>query len=183
MKFLKYIFLSLSLFLLASCSISKKSAQVKPESSANTIKESPIPPIPSYQGYSEKLGFEVDENCNVRLMEESVNWLGVPYKYGGTTKEGVDCSGLTGELYKAVFNKAIPRVSKDIYEKSEQIEKQNLCEGDIVYFYLEGKNESHIGVYLKNNKFIHASTKKGVIISDLDEEYYKKTFCGAGRIK
>ena len=173
MKFLKQLYFITILFSVASCGIFRKSEK----------ETKPVSLKAKYKMYSEKLGFGVDEKCNLKLMEEVVNWLGVPYKFGGETKKGIDCSGLTNAIYKSVYNKTIPRVSLDIYEASDEIKKKHLTEGDLVFFKIERKKVSHVGVYLKDNKFIHSSAQKGVIISDLEEDYYQKTFYKAGRIK
>jgi murein DD-endopeptidase / murein LD-carboxypeptidase len=95
----------------------------------------------------------------------------------------VCCSGLTCKLYESVYAKKISRASRDIYASSKEIDLADLKEGDFVFFKIESKNISHVGVYLLNNKFVHASTKKGVMINDLNEPYYKKYFYKGGRLK
>lgn len=137
----------------------------------------------SYAGYSRKLGFPVDKNCNKKLMETSASWLGVPYKYGGASKSGVDCSGLVCSIYKDVYGKQLPRTSTDMYDKYDKVKESNLKEGDLVFFNYDSKKVSHVGIYLKDDKFIHASTKKGVIIGDLNDPYNKKYFLRGGRVE
>ncbi len=176
---LQNLLLLLVLLNMASCGLFRHTEKEKTTAPNNTVSSSPK----KYKAVSEKLGFNVDEKCNLKLMAEASEWVGVPYKFGGNTKSGVDCSGLTNALYKNVYSKTIPRVSTDICKTSIQIEKRNLKEGDLVFFKIESKKVSHVGVYLKDNKFIHSSTKKGVIISDLEDVYYKKTFHSAGRIE
>lgn len=122
---------------------------------------------------------------NKKLYQEVESWLGTPYKYGGQSKNGVDCSGLVVEIYKKVYEKKLYRSSNDIYNKNCQpIKKNQLREGDLVFFITakNSKRINHIGLYLNNNQFIHSTTKKGVIITDLSEEYYKKRYVGAGRV-
>lgn len=122
---------------------------------------------------------------NKKLHQEVESWLGTPYKYGGQSKNGVDCSGLVVEIYKKVYEKKLYRSSNDIYNKNCQpIKKNQLREGDLVFFITakNSKRINHIGLYLNNNQFIHSTTKKGVIITDLSEEYYKNRFVGAGRV-
>ncbi|MGZ6519803.1 MAG: C40 family peptidase, partial [Bacteroidia bacterium] len=70
-----------------------------------------------------------------------------------------------------------------IFTQCKVVSKNNLEEGDLVFFKIDGDNISHIGVYLQNNKFVHATTKKGVMVDDLDEDYYKKYYYKGGRIK
>lgn len=112
-------------------------------------------------------------------MEE---WYGTRYKYGGSTKKGIDCSAFTLGLAAAVFGISIPRTAREQYEITERIEKYELHEGDLVFFNTRG-GISHVGVYIINNKFVHASVSSGVMISDLDDAYFTKRFVGAGRIK
>ncbi|MEE1338366.1 MAG: C40 family peptidase [Muribaculaceae bacterium] len=121
-----------------------------------------------------------------KLEAEVQQWLGVPYKYGGQSKNGVDCSGLVVEIYKNVYGIKLYRASYEIYEKNcSKINCEELGLGDLVFFNTHKKNNriNHVGLYLKNDKFVHSSTSKGVIISDMTEPYYKKCFIGAGRVK
>lgn len=127
----------------------------------------------------------VDENKieNKKLYIFIDDWYGIPYKYGGKNKNGIDCSNFTSALYNAVYKKAIIGSSASIFNECKMVSINNLVEGDLVFFKIENDNVSHIGVYLQNNKFVHATVKKGVMIDDLDEPYYKKYFFQAGRIK
>ena len=126
-----------------------------------------------------------DKKMNKKLYKEVDEWLGVPYKYGGQSKKGTDCSGLVVEIYKEVYGIKLYRSSSEIYEKNcKKIKKSDLKEGDLVFF-ITSKNEkkiNHVGLYLKDDKFVHTSTKKGVIISELKEPYYESTFFDAGRV-
>lgn len=122
---------------------------------------------------------------NKKLYTVVEKWLGVPYKYGGQTKSGTDCSGLVVEVYKDVYGKKLYRSSYEIYEKNcKQIKKNDLKEGDLVFFITSktGKRINHVGIYLNDNKFVHSTTSRGVIISDLSEAYYEKYFYRAGRV-
>jgi lipoprotein Spr len=106
-------------------------------------------------------------------------WYGVPYSYGSCSRKGVDCSCFVNLVYQEVFHLSLPRSSGEMFEKCKKISKKNLTEGDLVFFNTSGKKSSHVGIYLKNDKFVHASSKKGVMISSLSEEYFHKSFCGA----
>lgn len=127
----------------------------------------------------------VDENKidNIPLYSFINEWYGVPYKYGGHDKKGIDCSNFTSTLYKQVFHTSLTGTSSSIFDQCKTVSKNNLSEGDLVFFKIDNDNISHIGVYLLNNKFVHATTKKGVMIDDLDEPYYKKYFYKGGRLK
>lgn len=133
--------------------------------------------------YAAQLNVQPNEIKNEKLYQFIDEWYATPYKYAGFDKTGIDCSGFTCKLYESVYQKKISRASRDIYTSANEVEKQDLKEGDFVFFKIESKNVSHVGVYLMNGKFVHASTKKGVIISDLNEPYYQKYFFKGGRIK
>ena len=131
-----------------------------------------------------RLGMDIDMKDNHQLYVESAAWLGVPYRGGGSSKRGTDCSGLTSQLYKKVYHKKLQRSSDDQRTKDcRKVSRKNLREGDLVFFHNGRKKRvaTHVGVYLKDNKFIHASTSRGVIISNLQEEYYRKHWLGGGR--
>ncbi len=124
---------------------------------------------------------------NLHLYSFVDDWIGTRYRFGGTTKKGTDCSGFVYRLYQDVYNTDVGRQSSaDLMNKTKRIKKIDLREGDLVFFNINnrrGGRASHVGVYLKDNKFIHASTRRGVIISDLDEPYYERTYLGAGRVE
>ena len=133
---------------------------------------------------SVRLGIDIEMKDNHALYVESAGWLGVPYRGGGTTKRGVDCSGLTSAIYNKVYRKELERNSDDQRKKDcKKVKKGKLREGDLVFFHngRKKKRATHVGIYLKDRKFIHASTSQGVIISTLDEEYWKKHWLSGGR--
>ena len=133
---------------------------------------------------SVRLGIDIEMKDNHALYVESSNWLGVPYRNGGTTKRGVDCSGLTSSIYKKVYHKNLERNSEDQRKKDcRKVKKGKLREGDLVFFHngQKKKKATHVGIYLKDRKFIHASTSQGVIVSTLEEDYWKKHWLSGGR--
>jgi hypothetical protein len=132
--------------------------------------------------YAVLLNTEVEYLPNKVLLENVDEWYGVKYRTGGNTKSGVDCSGFTVAVYAAVYGIALPRVSKEQYRISRKISITELQEGDLVFFHTRGTGVSHVGVYLGNNKFIHASVSRGVMVNSLFESYYVQRFVGAGRI-
>lgn len=132
--------------------------------------------------YAELLNVAPSEIYNISLYNFIDKWIGVKYKYGGQTQEGVDCSGFVNILYKEVYQKVLPRSSSDIAKQLKNTAKNKLSEGDILVFDIDGKKSSHVGIYLTNNKFVHSSTSKGVIISSLELPYYQKSFSKAGKI-
>jgi len=132
--------------------------------------------------YAKLLIVTSSEIHNIALYNFIDKWMGVKYKYGGQTQEGVDCSGFVNALYKEVYQKVLPRSSTDIAKQLKNTEKNKLSEGDILVFDIDGKKSSHVGIYLTNNKFVHSSTSKGVVISSLELPYYQKSFSKAGKI-
>ena len=135
-----------------------------------------------YKTYSEKLGVALQGNEDKKLIECLAEWIGAPYKYGGNTKQGTDCSGMVSSVYKETYNINMYRSSADQLKNVKQIDKSELKAGDLVFFKIAGEKVSHVGIYLGENKFIHASTKRGVVVNSLDEDYYKKYYFTSGRV-
>ncbi len=132
--------------------------------------------------YAVLMNTEVENLPNKTLLEGVDKWYGVRYRTGGNTKSGVDCSGFTVAVYQTVYGISLPRVSRDQYKISRKISTTELQEGDLVFFNTRGSGVSHVGVYLGNNKFMHASVSRGVMVNGLFEPYYLKRYIGAGRI-
>ena len=132
--------------------------------------------------YSVLLNTEVEFLRNEILLQGIDDWYGTRYRLGGTTKKGVDCSAFVGAIYASVFGIALPRTARDQYRSSKHISRTELQEGDLLFFNTR-RGVSHVGIYLQNNKFVHASVSKGVVISDMFEPYYLQRFIGAGRIE
>jgi cell wall-associated NlpC family hydrolase len=122
-------------------------------------------------------------NSNSKLLEYIEDWYGTPYHFGGVTKDGIDCSAFAGNLMAAVFGIGLPRLAKEQFKVCRRISKTDLEEGDLVFFHTTRKGVSHVGVYLGNNKFVHASLNYGVTISDMGDGYYARKLVGAGRVK
>jgi lipoprotein Spr len=132
--------------------------------------------------YAVLLNTEVESLPNKVLLESVDSWYGVRYRTGGNGKSGIDCSGFTVAVYLAAYGINLPRVSREQYRISRKISTTELKEGDLLFFNTRGSGVSHVGVYLGNNKFIHATVSKGVMVNGLFENYYIKRFIGAGRI-
>jgi len=137
-----------------------------------------------YSKYSDKLGINLDGTENKDLIMAIDEWFGTPFRMGGCSKYGVDCSCFVKKIYDDVYGLYLSRTSKSIYyEDLIPVKKEDLQEGDILCFKIRGRRISHIGIYLKDNKFVHASRKRGVMINDLNEKYYKKRYFSGGRVK
>jgi cell wall-associated NlpC family hydrolase len=159
-----------------------KQEAAKPEKVA-LVREAEIESASEVQfKYAVLMNTEVEALPSKQLLESVDEWYGVRYRTGGNTKNGVDCSGFTVAVYSAVFGIMLPRVSREQYRISRKISTTELQQGDLVFFNTNGRGVSHVGVYLGNNKFIHASVSRGVMVNDLFEPYYLKRYIGAGRI-
>jgi hypothetical protein len=134
--------------------------------------------------YAILLNVPVEEVTNRHQIEYIESWYGTPYRMGGSDRSGIDCSAFTQNLLASLYGLSIARTSKEQYASCKRIKRDDLEEGDLVFFYTTRKKViSHVGVYLCNNKFIHASVSSGVMISDLNDEYFAKRYMGAGRVK
>lgn len=120
-----------------------------------------------------------------KIVEEAMSWLGTPYKYAGSEKgRGTDCSGMVLRVYEDAGGVKLPRNSKKQSEFCKRLKKKDVQPGDLVFF-ATGKDEnaiSHVGIMIDDNQFIHASTKKGVILSEMTTPYYERTFKMYGRV-
>jgi len=119
---------------------------------------------------------------NISLYSFIEDWYGTPYRFGGDSRFGIDCSAFTRQLYSDVYNLPIVRTSIEQFTQVEPISTSELKEGDLVFFKIHSKRISHVGVYLYDGKFVHASVSQGVVISDLDDAYWTRYYAGGGRM-
>jgi lipoprotein Spr len=133
--------------------------------------------------YANLLGVAPTELTNMQLLLQMEKWFGTQYCFGGSTDSCIDCSSFTQVILRDVYNIKIPRNSQQQFDASTKIEPENLKEGDLVFFNTVSASMiiTHVGVFVCNNKFVHASTSKGVTINDLSEKYFAKAYRGAGR--
>lgn len=132
--------------------------------------------------YAIKMNVEVERLANSELYNFIENWWGTPYRMGGSTLKGVDCSAFTQTLLSSIYNVKVPRTANEQKLYCSAIQPEDLKEGDLVFFITRGRGISHVGIYLQDNKFVHASTSSGVMISSLNENYWSKKYAGAGRV-
>lgn len=132
--------------------------------------------------YAMLLDVDVEALKNISLLGFIENWIGTHYCMGGSTKRGIDCSAFTGSLLMALYGFAVPRTAREQYKATQHIRKDELKEGDLVFFNTHG-GVSHVGLYLENKYFVHASTSDGVTISNLDDGYFSKKFICGGRVE
>jgi lipoprotein Spr len=133
--------------------------------------------------YSIQMDIAVEEIQNIPLLQKIDEWWGTPYALGGSSKRGVDCSYFTLDVMNAIYNTNLKRTAAEQYDQSEKIDWSDLKEGDLIFFKTDGSRSiSHVGIYMTNNKFAHASTSQGVTISDLSEPYWQKRLYSLGRV-
>ena len=121
------------------------------------------------------------KNVEASLMKAYAEWNGTPYRLGGNTAKGIDCSGLVKTIYKSEFGLDLPRSTGDQIREGRKIKSKELQTGDLVFFKT-GRRSMHVGIYMGGNRFLHASTSSGVMISGLQEQYWKTRYLEARRL-
>jgi len=109
------------------------------------------------------------------------SWLGTPYRYGGSSRQGTDCSGFVMSAYKEKTGVTLPRSSRAGFKSGEPVERDELKVGDILFFTNRWGMIDHAAIYVGSNRFIHASTSKGVIVTPLSDPYWERRYKGARR--
>ncbi len=168
------IFLFVLVMMLSSCGV-KRDVVVMPSHMRLSRAE--------LDQYSRRLGMPLSGNENPLLVREVASWMGTPYRYGGNTRAGADCSGFVWSVYREVYNHQLPRTTRSMFTETRRIRKHRLREGDLVFFRMKGRKASHVGIYLGNGHFAHASTSRGVIVNELNESYYLRRFTRGGRVR
>lgn len=133
------------------------------------------------KSYEKKLGISLDQDIDLDLVREVSGWLGTPYQWAGNTKKGVDCSGFVKQVYQKVYGVNTPRTADGMADIYKKVGRNNLKAGDMVYFKINTARVGHVGIYLQDGYFVHASSSKGVMVNNLSESYYKKYFTKGGR--
>lgn len=121
-----------------------------------------------------------------RLMDVATGYLGVPYKWGGTTRGGMDCSAMARAIVRETYGIELPRTSKQMFNVGTPVPTLNdLLPGDLVFFRIatSGPDVSHVGVYVGENRFMHASSSRGGVIDQLSKPYFGSRFAGARRLR
>lgn len=133
--------------------------------------------------YIKKLGLRFRNPAYKKLVETASGWIGTPYRYGSSSKKGTDCSGFVTRVYRDVYGIALSRSSHSMFRDVKRVNRDKMRTGDLVFFRRSPKSPIyHVGIYLKNNKFIHSATSSGVMVSSLTEPYYRRNFYAAGRV-
>ncbi|MFN3301033.1 MAG: C40 family peptidase [Sediminibacterium sp.] len=133
--------------------------------------------------YAIVMDMPAEELTNIPLLELMDKWWGTRYCIGGSTMNCIDCSAFTQVIMKEVYNVQLPRTAQEQFNIMQPIAIDELQEGDLVFFNTGGRGISHVGIYIQNNKFLHASTSQGVTITDLSDKYWNPKFRGGGRMR
>ncbi|MDA3614304.1 C40 family peptidase [Polluticaenibacter yanchengensis] len=169
--------------LLASCGGSRKSSTTKP-ASGNTKSKGYLTDIELQKKYAQLVDVSITQISNLKLYRFIEEWMGAPYKIGGMSKSGVDCSAFAFNLYKAIYDYSLPRTSMDQYKAIKQFRRRkHLKEGDLLFFATSGgRRISHVGIYLDNDRFINATTSRGVMVCNLNDTYWDNAYIDGGGI-
>ncbi|MBC5994846.1 C40 family peptidase [Pontibacter cellulosilyticus] len=133
--------------------------------------------------FFKKLNLRFNKPNEQQLAETVTQWLGTPYRYGRSSKKGADCSGFVTSIYRDLYGIKLRRSSHSMFQEVERIQKDSIRTGDLVFFRRSPKQPVfHVGIYLKNGKFIHSASSGGVKISSLKEPFYRNHYYAAGRV-
>jgi lipoprotein Spr len=167
----RYVWLLVGLVFLSSCSASKKAKQQERANNQALIDK-----------YTRYLGEEPStEHLVVYKFIEA--WWGVPHRLGGNSLKGVDCSGFVVQFYSELYGKQVARTTQGLHADAKPVPLGKLKTGDLVFFELSSAGKiTHVGIYLQNGRFVHASTSKGVRIDDMDDVYYRQKKKYGGRL-
>lgn len=158
-------------------------------SQPNEIKPVPIPepkhqpsanPAATVTKPKEKLA-DQPVTIKAKLMDQYQEWRGTPYRYGGLSKDGIDCSGFVHVTYKHLFALSLPRTTIKQSYLGQEIDRSDLVEGDLVFFK-RGRSFRHVGIYIDDDYFLHASTSRGVVLSKLSDDYWRIHYWMAKRL-
>ncbi|HCH49144.1 MAG TPA: bifunctional murein DD-endopeptidase/murein LD-carboxypeptidase [Proteus sp.] len=116
-----------------------------------------------------------------KILDQYADWKGVAYRLGGNTKSGIDCSAFVQRTFRDQFGVELPRSTSDQQFSGTQVNRTKLQAGDLVLFKT-GRTMRHVGIYIGNDKFVHASTSSGVIVSEMSNTYWNNRFYAARRV-
>ncbi|MDP2188853.1 MAG: NlpC/P60 family protein [Sphingobacteriaceae bacterium] len=167
----RYFWSLLTLLFLSSCGASKKIKQQERANNQVLVEK-----------YTKYLGEEPStEHLVVYKFIDA--WWGVPHRLGGNSQKGVDCSGFVVQFYSQVYGKEVARTTQGLYADAKPVPLGKLKTGDLVFFELSSVGKiTHVGIYLQNGRFVHASTSKGVRIDDMEDVYYRQKKKYGGRL-
>ncbi len=170
------------LFIITTVSVNAQLAKVVPNQPSEKNNDDDNDDNLSKGYFSQIMGVALSATSNVKLFQFVYDWIGTPYHLGGDNKNGIDCSKFAFELYNKVFNTVIGNNSRNIFSMVNPVGKEELKEGDLVFFKIHSRSITHVGVYIGDGRFAHASSSKGVMISNLADPYWTRYYYNGGRL-
>lgn len=168
--------------LLSACNTAKTTKTAKlqrPQTDTHAVNSQDGVLLQASQDEFEAMVNNVD--IKSKILQQYASWKGVRYRLGGSNKRGIDCSGFVQLTFREQFGINLPRSSYEQGDRGKNVQRTKLRVGDLVMFHA-GSTGRHVGIYLGNDQFVHASTRNGVMISKLSEDYWNKRFRGARRV-
>ena len=163
---------------------SKQTKETTPEAENETKNETKKPDTNETRSEAKKSESKKNDADTDELLSSAMGFLGVAYRFGGTTTAGFDCSGFIQYVFKKTYAVNLPRTSSVQATVGTHVDRAHLQKGDLVFFNTRGNNISHVGMYVGNNRFIHAPrTGKRIEITDLSNKYWNSKYVTARRIK
>ncbi len=147
------------------------------------VEEKPVDKTKIVANIEKLKSFNVALTPREKVLLEVIKYLDTPYKYGGNSGRGIDCSAFTKQVFENSLSLELPRSAREQYQEGDEVSKDELKFGDLVFFNTTRRSfPGHVGIYLGDNQFVHASRKLGVTVSSLDEAYYNKRYVGSRRV-
>lgn len=183
-----FALLSVLCFYMTGCGISKRATVQEHTEEISTPQKSSevdrktdqsIPTIPMAMDVSSKL--ENITSIKKQLQNAHQEWQGTPYRYGGETSNGIDCSAFTQQVFRDFFDKDLPRNTRSQLHEGTGIRRNSIKTGDLIFFKT-GRRSLHVGIFMGNGDFLHASVSSGVMISNIGEQYWAMRYLGARRV-
>ena len=137
-----------------------------------------------YGFYSQELGVGLSHEADKSLIETVARWIGAPYRSGGSTALGTDCSGFVMRAYQQAYGITLVHSSGGLFQRTARLKRADMREGDLVFFRRSRRAPIyHVGIYLAGGKFVHSQSGVGVKVSSLEEGYWSRNYAGAGRVE
>lgn len=138
--------------------------------------------IDAFSEFFLNVGVNITKATDLSFYANVYKWFSTPYRYGGNGTKGIDCSNYVFKLMTEASCSDSYATSQQLADLTEYVDKEELKEGDLVFFNVHGSRISHVGVYLQDGKFTHSCSSKGVTVSSLNDPYWSTRYCRAGRI-
>lgn len=174
------IILALSVFVFTGCAVQTPKGNLPTDSTSSSqeASQSKILRAAKKKKYYKKRPTPIEQSIITKIEKSYKKWKGTKYRYGGMSNRGIDCSALTLKMYREVFGRALPRTTNAQLHTGSKVDKKDLNPGDLIFFKINGRI-SHVGLYVFNGEFIHSSTSRGVMKSNLSNPYWLAHYYGS----